>query len=404
MTQNATQQGAPEAGAPTKHKAFPDPDIPGGVDNSGEEGEDNHRPLSPRDEMLAGMDDRIDEERQAEIQQNNAELAEAAAAESGQPAESGEDAEPGLQSQEAMHPDADTPEGLPEGLKNDPLAEYIVMNGEEAMFKTKVDGIERLIPLAAARTQLQKHVAAEVRLQQAAEVKKDLDLREETIRTNEAALSERLQKEKKGPPSGENATDASDQGFEDEAREVVSSMFRGTEDEAVENLTALLRKTSQVATPQVIAAEVAVEAAGIVREQRAADDKTAAEAQEKKDIDAGFKKFSEDYPDILGDENLFRHADSLADDIERDNPEWAPSEIMAEAGNRTREWVKSLKGEGKASEQDPDPGNDRRERKRNLKPMPANRSAVQPPADKDVPDTPQSVMQEIRAGRGQPQM
>src|ERR1700683_2316611 len=47
----------------------------------------------------------------------------------------------------------------------DPLGEYVVRVEGKPMFKTIVNGAEVLVPLDRARMQLQKHLAADIRLQ-----------------------------------------------------------------------------------------------------------------------------------------------------------------------------------------------------------------------------------------------
>ena len=163
MPLQATQQGA------DKEKAFPNPET---LDKSLQNNDDQEKPVNPRDAIFDQMDARLDEMRAEEIAEYDTQT-------EVNRDETILELEPGLQSQAPLHEEpAGDDTGLPEDLKEDPLAEYIVMDGDAAMFKTKVDGEERLIPLDAARSQLQKHVAAEVRLARVAAERKDLDVRE----------------------------------------------------------------------------------------------------------------------------------------------------------------------------------------------------------------------------------
>jgi len=379
MPLEATQKGAPE-----KVKAFPSPEI---LDNQRENSDDRPAPVNPRDEVMSSMDDRIDELRMQE-------MAEAGFLPSDDT--NADELEPGLQTQERMHQEeAPEKEELPEELKSDPLADYIVMDGENAMFRTKVDGEDKLIPLDTARTQLQKHVAADVRLQQAAKERKELEAREEAIRQNEAALQAKLNSQESSPPS--ERSDVSDQDLQREAQAVVKTLFTGSEDEAVESLTALLGKTSQ-ASPQVNPNELVEKAVAAARAERAQEREREALEAKQKDLNTGFEKFSEEYPEIVGDINLFRYADGMTDTIAEEHPEWAPSQVMHEAGVRTREWINALKGAEEAPAPTP---NDRLERKQNLKPMPHTRSAVQERAQEEPPETPQSILESMRSARGQ---
>ena len=385
MPDDTQNTGSAEHAEPAKGPAFPPPPVEG-VD-SGEKNRDNTAVMvNPRDAFLADMDSKIDAQREAEIAQNQIELAEA----------SGftppEELEEGLQNREQMHPEQIEEEGLPAELANDPLADYIVMDGDTPMFRTKVDGEEKFIPLDVAKTQLQKSVAAEVRLQQAAAERKQLDEREAQIRINEATLQERMNLTVTSPPPDQ---DVSDQGQEDEVRGVVESLFTGTEDQAVEKLTHLLQSRN----PAVNTGEIANQAVAAARKQLDAENAVKVEEIRRQDINSGYKMFGADYPEIVKDPNLFAYADAMTDGISADNPTWGPSEVMAEAGRKTTEWVESLRGPSRPLA---DPAGDRRSNKRNLKPMPRPGSGAAQVGESSEPvETPQSMMAEIRKQRGQ---
>lgn len=392
MTTATLNQGAP-AGAPVRTKAFPDPELPKGVDTGDESGDDTPKYVNPRDAMLAEMDAKLDETRRAEIRQNNAELAEAAGIDVDQYER---------QFQEEHTEDyGDEDEGQDGTVVNDtpapvvdPLADYIVVSNGVPMFKTKVDGQEKLIPIENARAQLQKHVAAEIRLQQAAAEKRALEQREAAIAESEAKLAAKLKQLQEAPPSVK--PDVSDQDLSDQAHQVVSSLFTGSEDEAVKSLTELLGKVRQAPGPQTDPSETVAMAVAAAKRELAAEQAAKDKEKQQKDINSGFTKFSTDYPEIVADPNLFRYADGLTDTIQSENPDWSPSAVMTEAGKRTREWVESLKTP--VSEQ---PNNDRQNRKRKLTPMPQARTATQEREMEEPPETPQSLMDSIRAARGQ---
>ena len=111
----------------------------------------------------------------------------------------------------------------------------------------------------------------------------------------------------------------------------------------------------------------------------------------------GYNKFVDSYPEIANDENLFRYADSLTDAIAVENPEWVPSEVMLEAGKRTREWVETFK----TPEPSEKPNNDRQERKRNLRPMPRARQGTPEKEVVEKEPTAGDYITELRKQRGQ---
>lgn len=385
---------ATQPGASQKEKAALDSET---LDNGAENSDDRGVPVNPRNAIMDAMDARIDEQRLAEMGELTLPESEESPFDEAQ-LRGEEELEPGLQTQEAMHqPAPEQKDELPAALQDDPLADYIVMDGKAAMFRTKVDGQDRLIPLETARATLQKHVAADIRLQQAAKERKDLEAREEAIRQNEAALNARINSKSNSPPSVDS--DVSDQDLRKEAQAVVNTLFTGSEDEAVEGLTAFLGKSRQARGPQVDQTEVINQAVARAKAELLADREREALVVKQKDLNTGFEKFSNDYPEIVGDVNLFRYADGMTDTIEAEHPEWAPSQIMAEAGVRTRAWIESLKGPAPAAK-DPAP-NDRHNRKRNLTPMPKARSAVQQRQQEAPPETPASIIAEMRGARGQ---
>jgi hypothetical protein len=382
------QPTATDNGAQEEINAFPSPET---LDKLSGNDDDRDIPVNPRDAIFETMEAKIEEQRLAEMGEYETGVRDDEL-DGGAPV-----IEPGLNEQEAMHPAAEPDNGLPAELKNDALAEFIVMDGEDAMFRTKVDGEERLIPLSTAKAQLQKHVAAEIRLSQAAKERKDLDAREELIQRNEATLNARIQASEASPPSV--TPDVSDQDLQVEAQQVVKTLFTGDENEAVESLTALLAKTRQAPGPQVNSQELVAEAVATTRRELAAERAQEAEVQTEKDITAGYGDFSKDYPSIVADAALFRYADGMTDAIAEEHPDWAPGKVMATAGQRTLAWVESLKGPKPAV--DPGLENDRHNRKRKLTPMPASHSAVQERQVEEAEETPQSILEATRAARGQ---
>jgi len=370
--------------APNTHKAFPDPsEIPTqenldkqnlGADTPND---DNDRPLSPRDEALAGIYDQHAETTETEVQESIAAGLQA-------PAEA-------IGDYEAEAPLEEQP--LPDEVSDDPLGEFAVMKDGKPYFKTVVDGQERLVPFAKAQEQAQKHEAAEVRLREASNFNKSVSKREANVLAAEQALDVKLKALDNPPPAPAGEDDGAD--LKKEARELVSSLMTGTENEAAEKLADVLAKNrASVSQTPVDEDAIARKAAIAARQEMNAD-------AIKKDTKAGYTKFAADYPEIMADDSLFRYADSVSDSIAAENPEFKPSEIMLEAGKRTQDWVNSLKDEENPPPQSP-PNTDRQSRKDKLVPMPRVAASAKPETpEKDKPETPQSVFAEIRESRGQ---
>lgn len=312
--------------------------------------------LSAREELIARMSARVNEERAAEM---------AAAAPK----------EPAIEP--ATVPIVEDPE--PEPV--DPFAEFGVVIDGKAMVKLKVDGKEELMPLETARATLQKHEAADRRLQQAAEQAKDLQRREAALQAREAEVLAKLSKPVSHPPE-----DADDPDLDEEMKQVAHSILNSTEDEIAATLKKVL--TRRQATPAVDVDEIVSKAAQTA-EQRVV------ERSRAEGVAQGWQQFQATYPDIASDPRLFAVADKMTDDIAAEHPEWAPAQVMLESGKRTKEWVASF-----APAPEPKPS-DRQKAKEQLRPMPQSRTGRVPAAEPEKPKTHADILAEVRKARGQ---
>ena len=299
---------------------------------------------------------------------------------------------------------------LPSNLQDDPMADFIVMNNGSPMVKAKVNGEDRPIPLADAKRQGQIGVAAEMRMQAAAEAEKNIQAREAKLTAGEAALSARMKTMQSQPTVP--VQDLTDEELEKEAIEIFETAFSGTEEDAAKKLAKTLAKIRSSAvqqpTPQVDPREIARQAASMAVG-------TLSEQSRKKDMGKAFQAFKADYPEILKDPNLFKMADDLTDQLEREHPDWDIAQVMDEAGKRTQAWVKGLRGESRDT-QAPAPGGQnspvsdsttqtRQERKAGLVRMPsaAASATYQQSEESDEQDqSPQDAFLELKKARGQP--
>lgn len=276
---------------------------------------------------------------------------------------------------------------------DDPLAKYVVVQDGKALVRVKVDGQERLIPLEQAHAQLQKGVAAETRLEQATRVRKENEARTTQLNAREASITAR---ETRFQPSTV-AVAADDPGLRREATDLVKSLLSDSPEEAAAKLATVLSRSRQAA-PAVNVDAIVAKATDAAKQSIRADETA-------RDVVKGFKGFETDYPEIASNPNLFRYADSLSDVIATEHPEWAPSQVMAEAGKQTREWVKGLSTPTTVVA-DPTPAqaatNSRQLAKQQIRPIPVVRAAARDAASKETAaPTPSDIMAEIRKSRGQ---
>ena len=178
----------------------------------------------------------------------------------------------------------------------DPLAEYIVRDtAGKAMFKTVVDGKTHFIPVDKARAQLQKHLAADIRLNQASQRQAQLDAREKQIQVTEATLKLRASQREAIPIVDDAELDR-------ETADLVRSLVSKPEAEAAKQMAALMKKVRQASPPQIdIDAIVGVAVMKAKQEIAAENDQRA--------LEVGLTEFTQAYPDIAGDPDLFNLAD-----------------------------------------------------------------------------------------------
>ena len=425
MNDTATQQGA----APSQQPVI-DPD----VDTS----QEIEIQMSPRDKALAAMAERQEElhteelqealdadpglahqqrQLEQEIEDSNAQAREDGLLPELQPPANAD----GAASREPMHEPEPTQQALPAELAGDPLADFIEMHNGVPYVPQVVNGEKRLLTLDAAKRQLQIGTAAEVRMQAASAREQRIDERERRLNAGEAALSARMatvQRPQTPATPAQPAEGLSDEDLESQATEIFETAFSGTEEDAAKKLAKTLRSIRDSAarsapTQQVDTGQIARQAASMAVGTLTAQSR-------KKDMSEGFVKFRTDYPDIVGDPRLFKMADDMTDEVEREHPDWSISQIMDEAGKRTRAWVKGLADDtGTGDEPPPEPPGDgqnspvsdtttqtRQERKAGLVRMPTAAGAAVHTAPEEEPaggeQSPQEAFRELKAARGQP--
>lgn len=356
--------------------------------------------VNPRDAILDSMDEKLDAQRHQEQKEYLEEVGEELGM--APPAPEPAPLADGAQAVQPMHPPAEpvAPEPLPAELLGHEMADYIVMHNGEPHMKAKVHGVDKLIPMSKVQAQAQKLDAAEVSLEQAAIITRDLVQREEWIRENEASLKTRLEAPAPLPPVDPGVPDEKLVG---EAKEIVSTLFRGDEDAAATKLATLLKRSQAPANPVPAfdTTQLVNQAADVAVTKMTQIDK-------QKDAVSGLEQFKDSYPEIMADPMLYRIADKFTDVIEKENPSWTPTQLMLEAGVRTKKWLAQQKGETLPNDPPPaDPASidpNRQERKDNLVriPNPAL-GAVSPHGATEEPiQTPNDALAEIRESRGQP--
>lgn len=355
------------------------------LDNDGKlvaNSETQERQLSPREEMLA----RIDEGYEAHVEQEikNAE---------------GEGLQPDGSTITPMHDEDEDPEKTAAELEVKPepviaeatkLEDFVseLEDGTPVM-KMLVDGEEKLVPLKDVQAGQQKGVAVETRFRENSDWSEQLSNREKDLNEREQKLGTERNSPLPLPGVGDQGTRENDL---DEAQSIVDNLLHGDPDDAVEALATVIssgRASSQTAasTDELVDAT-----AKRVREDREQED------LQTSMID-GLTTFKEEHTDIYEDPDLYALANSKTNRIALDNPEWTPTAVMREAGKQVRE---KFMGQGPVIDLvDADLKNDRQARKDSLVPIPAKRTHVAEKPEAEKEETPADIMDEVRRGRGQ---
>ena len=255
--------------------------------------------------------------------------------------------------------------------------------------KMKINGQEREVPADQIKAYLQKDLAGDYKLQQAAQREQQLQEMERRLRDRESQLQQSMSKQQPPKLGAEESRQ--------QAKTVLQKIYDG-EDDAAEALTEFLRSTNSVDAEQLLAQ--AEQRAMTALEQREV------EKQRKvwqKSVDEGNQWLASEHADIYADQRLFDLVNGetarLVEAQQRGDPELAnltPRQIIERAAVDVRAWMDGSKEKPKGPTQEA-----RAERKANLKPIPRGMSR-QPTREAPKPaiDTsPAAVVERMRRAR-----
>ncbi|MGM0783895.1 MAG: hypothetical protein ACQEUM_07270 [Pseudomonadota bacterium] len=318
--------------------------------------------------------------------------------------DAGEDDEPDAEAAEAAA-DGDDPEQDPgrqdagEGgepdeaaAQDDPLKELGYYRKPDGKLYTtmKVNGQEREVPADQVKAYLQKDLAGDVKLQQAADRERQLTQREQQLRN----MEQQLRQQSSHPP------EQGDEEIRQQAKTVLSKVWDGDDDAAAEALADFIRSnSSRVDTDQILSeaerrAMSAVEQREAQRQQREWENSTR----------EGLNWLRENHPRVLDDDNLREFVDvrtaRMVEARQNGDPEFAdmtPRQIIEKAAGEANEWLQQQAQQRAGGDT---PGNAREARKRNLKPMPRGMSKQPSQKAPEEPDTsPAAVIARMRESR-----
>lgn len=259
----------------------------------------------------------------------------------------------------------------------EPPAKPEPQSAEPGTLTVKVDGIETEIPIEQAKSVIQKNLAADKRLNDAALKQKQLNDWEQQLVQREQALQ--------SPPVAPVETPPGD--TKELIQTAVDKLYDGNTDEAVDALGKLIegRGNTTPVNPEQIVQQAVSEMTQQARKQ-----------EYQKELTQGQQKFATEFNDIASDPILFNVADDLTLQLIPQHPDWTPTQVIMEAGRQTREWANKLRGNSNGTSR-------RAERKAQLQSLPRSNGsmAYQPPKPDNEPQTPTDIINQMKEQRGQ---
>lgn len=256
----------------------------------------------------------------------------------------------------------------------------------------KVNGEEREVLADQVKAYLQKDLAGDWKLQQAADRERRLQDIERQLNERQAQMEQSLSKQ--NPPSKLDADQARQQ-----AKAVLQKIWDGDDDAAADALTEFLQKTSNGQQDSSQLLEEAERRAMSALERREAEQQ---QKQWQASVAEGNTWLSSQHPEIYQDQKLFNlvngETERMVQAQQNGDPEYAnlsPKDIIERAATEVQTWMN-----GRIEKPKESTAPDRQARKDGLKPMP--RGLSKQPSQKPKPEvdtSPAAVIARMRQSR-----
>lgn len=187
--------------------------------------------------------------------------------------------------------------------------------------KQKVNGVEQEVPFTKVLSTAQKHEAADARLQEASQRMQEIARREQQIAQYEQQLNSQ-------PP-----TQGVDENVKDLIKQQRQALIDGDDDKYDELTERLISAGRNNATPQVDPRQLEATAARVYQQQKQNEAIISADAY-----------FANEYSEIQNDPYLMSVASKYVDQIRTENPTIDAFELVRQAGDQTRSWLKTKVG------------------------------------------------------------
>lgn len=263
---------------------------------------------------------------------------------------------------------------------------------EEDLVTIKVDGKEQRVPrdkiYEIGIRAMQKEVAADARLAEAANMRRQLDLERQAFeqqRESQArALAAQMQQSERDNSTGDHPAKGVDE-YLPLAKSALRALFDGEEDEAAQQMAKAWAMGRNSVTPedlQRMTAEAMQQARLLVHQDLRKE-------KWNEELGEAVEWFETEHKDIAADAQWRALADRETADLQKQHPDWLPKRIVKEAVKRVIELRKTL----------PETGGKRRDVKQQID-NPRAASGRVPPPREPAPRTRSQYIQDLRKARG----
>ena len=303
-----------------------------------------------------------------------------------------------LSSEDSEEVEEPVEEIVEETVKPDPVWK----DGDNWYTMIKVDGEDIQVPVNDLRTSHQKDKASQKRFEQAAEYGRRVQAREAELNSyyQQMMQQQQMQQQQKhqAVPDVPPSKDAEETGPEVDKSDLIKKYHEALyEDDAVKaaELFTSLTAGGRAATGTTQNVDQAVnQAVNRLMAQQQQQTQRQQQWAYQKSMEDAVHWFNEEYPDIADSPELRAIADNQTVGLTRDNPGWSPKQVIQEAADNTRLWVK----ENLLSSNN----NERVTRKKKIMKHPKAASASSKIGeDEPAPMSATEIIEEMKRSRGQ---
>ena len=254
---------------------------------------------------------------------------------------------------------------------------------EEDIFTIKAaDGTERTLTRSQVEAELSRREQADARLQRAME--------------REQEVQNLIQQHTKDVPQQQQAQETPAQpDIAAKVKDLMADVMNGDEEAATAKMTEMMAQP-QPQQPQPNLEQIV--------------EQTRIQVRQEAQLEAAVETFKRDYPEYMSDPNAMAMADTLSGVVQKEHPDWAPTDVLAETGRRMRafqgEIDRQQQQEQQTQSETPDtrtePSGPRRKAeaaKKNLEPIPQSSAAKPSSVGSEEAESVADIVQQMNIRR-----